>query len=322
MAQPQGLGPDFLREVMPPQIRERLGVMQAWSNRMVLAYMGRQPESLADYAQRISVYDDDPTVAGGRFTGKFPGTRYTFAVSRAGDLFATMLDAARLHHHFTNAEVTAGVRALVTDLVPDDHRAEALTVLDRQPTTGEFGQWEINDAVAGLGELYVVTAVAAWFASHRMVSPSAEAARRIILKMTHDAEAMAWGVPEAERLDVTEEQALELLDSLLGTTDPDFNFPGVPPGQSGISRDRNERTLVEMEVVEAAKAHIIEHPIRTRETDIIMLEAMSRAMDNSAARDDGLTESERRRAANLAAREARRNSGEAPAKGKKRKKGR
>ncbi|GAA2783259.1 hypothetical protein [Saccharopolyspora taberi] len=312
MSTPQGLGPDFFRQVVPPEIRERLGLMNAWALRMALAYMGGQADTLADYAGRISTYDD--TVADSPYAGKFPGTCFSFPVKRAIDLISMMLEAAERHRtvRLDNADVVAGVRQLVTDLVPAEDQDAALAVVDQQPTTGAFGGWRLEESTAGIGELYVVTALAAWLAGNREISPSREAARRVVMQQVHDFEATARGVPEAERLDVTEQEALDLLDAVLGTTSPDLSAFGIAPGQSAITRDRSKRTLVEMEVVEAAKAHLIEHPIRTDETDRILLEAIGRAMDSSEApsdRGDGMTETERRRAEKLAARKARRDTG-------------
>lgn len=309
-----GLGPDFFRQMVPPEIRERLGSMNAWALRMTLAYMGGQAQALADYARRISAYDD---TGAGPYAGTYPGTCFSFPVKRAIDLVSMMLDAAQRHRtvRLDNADVVAGVRQLVTDLVPDEDRDAALAVLDRQPATGAFGGWRLEESTAGIGELYVVTALAAWLAGNRMISPSREAARRLVMQQVHDFEATARGVPEAERLDVTEQQALDLLDAVLGATGPDLSAYEIAPGQSAITRDRSKRTLMEMEIVEAAKAHLIEHPFRTDETDKLLLEATGRAMNSAKdsstgmeTRGDGITDTERRRSEKLAEQQARRDA--------------
>ncbi len=325
---PQGFGPDFLRGMMPPEIRERLGVMNAWPLRMVLAYVDGQAPVLADYAQRIATYDDDPVVAAGQFAGKYPGTRYSFAVDRTMDLIGMMLDAAGIRGaQITNAEAVVAVRRLVSDLVPVEDRDETLAVVNRQPATGGFGGWQLDHTTAGRGELYVVTALAAWMVDHPLISPSKQASRRMILRQLHDLEATGRGVPEAERLEVTDQQALDLLDAVLGRADPNLPDFGAP-GQAAITRDPHRRSLVEMEVVEATKAHLIEHPIRTEDTDRLLLAAISRAMDGTStrrniinaatARHENMTDTERNRAAKLAEREARRATGERPKKRKHR----
>ena len=324
---PQGFGPDFLRSMMPPEIRQRLGLMNAWPLRMVLAYLDGQARELADYAQKISTYDDDPVVAAGEFAGSFPGTRYSFSVDRTLDLIATMLNVAGIRAStITNTEVTAGVRRLINDLVPADDRDATLAVLDRQPATGPFKVWPIDDSAAELGDLYVVTALAAWCIGNPVVSPSKQAGRRMILRQIHDMESTAHGVPEVERLEVTDQQALELLDAVLGSTDPDFPDFGFLPGQAAINRDPRRRTLVEMEIVEAAKAHLIDHPIRSDDTDRLLRAAIGDAMNgvstrrhliNTATSRHDMTDTERDRAAKLAAREARRTNGDRPKKRKR-----
>lgn len=303
-----GIGPDFMRQVFPPELLERLGLMHGWALRMVLAGLGGQPEALADHATRIATYDDDPVRAASRYAGMWPGTRFTFAVEQVMSLIADLLDAAvpTDSDQFTNAQVLAGARSLIHDLVPADHQAAALAVADRMPSTGSLGRWPLAPNNAQLGELYFVTAMAAWLFGQPLLSPSRQATRRVLLQKIHSVEATARGVPEAERVDVTEQQALDLLDSLLGSTG-NFTAFGIPAGQAAVTRDRSKRSLIEMDIVEATKAHLIEHPIRTDDTDRTLRDTIGQAL--TAAQEHAtpdMTLTEQRRAAKLAARHSRR----------------
>ncbi|WP_280420896.1 hypothetical protein [Nocardia carnea] len=66
-----------------------------------------------------------------------------------------------------------------------------------------------------------------------------------------------------------------------------------------------------MKVVEAAKSHLIEHPIRTNESNWILLDAIGRALDSTSVRSniinaetarlEAMTDTERGRTAELAA---------------------
>lgn len=278
------IGPDFIRQVFPPEIRERLSLMHAWALRMVLAALGGQPDALADYAQRIATYDDDPVRAASPYAGKFPGTRYTFAVEQAMELTVNLLDAAHQTGNdlFTNAQVLDGTRNLISDLVPAEHQDAVLAVADTMPATGELGGWPLAPEVAGLAELYFVTVMAAWFCRHPQISPSRPTIRRYLLERIHSLESTARGVPELERLDVTEQQALDLLDSLLGGAD--FTAVGVSASQGAVNRDRSKRTLLELDIVETAKAHLIEHPIRTEDTDRKLMDDIRQALAADLAR--------------------------------------
>jgi len=322
---------------MPPEIRQRLGIMQAWPLRMVVAFVDRDGAAVADYARRITTYDDDPVVAGGEFAGMFPGSLYSFSMTQIVEQITTMLEVAassRLRVQVGNGEILTGVRELITELVPAADRDAALALLNRQPTDGRFGirNWRLKEADAGLADLYIATAIAAWCVDHPLICPSRQGYRRMILTQAHDAESTAHGVPEIERHAPTDQQALALLDAVMGIHHPGWPDLGIPQGQSAINRDPDKRSLIEVEVIEAAKAHLLDHPVRTEDTDRILADAIGRAMNGVEARraritaatghrdagPTGMTDTERSRAAKLADRQARRTTSDRPEKRKRR----
>ncbi|MBF6309008.1 HAD family phosphatase [Nocardia farcinica] len=90
-------------------------------------------------------------------------------------------------------------------------------------------------------------------------------------------EATAHGAPEAERLEVTDRAALNFLDAVLG------RIAGLgTAGQAAINRDPRHRSPVELEVVEAAKRPLVEHPIRRWRPN--PARAIGRAMDGTSTR--------------------------------------
>lgn len=61
---------------------------------------------------------------------------------------------------------------------------------------------------------------------------------------------------------MTDRAALDFLDAVLG------RIPGLgTAGQAAINRDPRHRSPVELEVVEAAKRPLVEHPIRSEDGD-------------------------------------------------------
>ncbi|MCK2245499.1 MULTISPECIES: hypothetical protein [unclassified Crossiella] len=311
-----GIDADILRQYMPPEILQRTGLMRSWSMRMVLAMMGRQPAALADYATRIARFDDNQVWAASPHAASRPGTRFAFAVDQVLNQISMSISVAErtgttsatTEGSLTNAAMIGGARQLITELVAIEHQQEALDAADRLPAAARFGTLPLDSHRAQLGELYLVTAIAAWICERPEIMPVRHKARRVLLSDIRRAEATAWGVPEAERIDVTEQAALALLDALLANDSTLNAVLGIPAGQSSIPRDRSQRTLMHAGVVEAAKAHLIEYPVRSRDSDVALLNVIAEVLDleRAAGPGAGMTPTEQRRAAKLAAREQRR----------------
>lgn len=297
-------GPDLMRSVFPPEVLDRVGRATAAAEAMVLAYLDDDRHALAANAELISSLEDDPGKPSPD-AGRGSGSRYSVPMTHVMTTIADWLDIAHRFDkdHFTNAEVVTGTRALITRLVPEEHQDAALAVAATMPSTGQLGAFALKPDQAELGELYFVTALAGWFAADPRTGPSRETMRTQLITRSRDRTATALGVPEAERIsDVTDDQALALLDSLLG---------GLG-GQAPVGRDPRRRSVLEHDIVAVTKAHMLQHPQRTAQTDRLLLDGVTRVLTEHYRRQrsatggtsetDGMTETERRRTAKLAAR--------------------
>lgn len=296
-------GPDALAGVMPPAIRERLGHMSAAALSLVLSFLDGDQAGVAHHAQDIATYDDRPENTGNRYAGKYPGGRFSFPVTEATRFATDILDAIhRGQNPFTYASTARGVRALITGLVPDEHQAAALAVVEKLLPADDrpLDAVPLPESDAGIAELYVAAALGAWLGGGSTDAfPAKELLRTMLVEQIRDAAATADGVPSAQRISkISDEQALAFLDDLLGRGE-----------EAAVNRDPRRRSLIEVNLVAAAKAHLLNHPQRTPETDKVMLHAMDRVFAGEAGmkslpglRSDGMTETERRRAEKLAAR--------------------
>lgn len=328
--QPSSLGPDPALAAIPTGILQRSGRMHIWAFRLVLAFLDRQADAVVATAALISAYDDRDagvregdddrgqrdgqgdtagdlaaeTVAGARSQAGRQAGRYAFAVGEAMELLRQGLTDLRGRAvRVSNAQAGAGVRELVDLCVPEQDRPAARAVAgrllaDQQPLTLPG----ISTTDAGVGELYVVTALIAWLADNPRINPSRESFRSTLLHNIAMVESDLRRVPQAERLSaVTDGQAVAFIhavtDDMIGE-------------RLTIAAAADQRTLFEVDLVAAAKTHLLQHPDRTPDTDQqfvlqILQTVAASATALQAIPGDEMTESERQRAEKLAARRQR-----------------
>ncbi|HEY3691586.1 MAG TPA: hypothetical protein VGL46_15040 [Pseudonocardiaceae bacterium] len=300
--------PDQLLDAMPPAVRHRLGTLRAAAAALVLSFLDADRAGVAHHAQEIATYDDRPENAGSPFTGKWPGGRFGFAVTETTRLATDMLDAVLDigENPFTHASTARGVWSLIIALVPEEHQAAAIAVAGTLLPEDDrrLDAVPVLDGAGGIAELFAAAALAAWLGGgSTTVFPAKELLRTMLVGQIQKYTGFADGFPAAETITkISDAEALEFLDGLMSSD----------RGPAVVHHDPGQRTLLELNLLAAAKAHLLTHPQRTPDTDLIMLAAMERVVVGDhgmntvpGLQPDGMTETERRRAAKLAARHER-----------------
>jgi hypothetical protein len=271
----------------PQSLRDRLGRIRAWALRMALAVRDDEPDVLRALADQIQLYELDPDRS-----SPWPADPLWIAIVTL-DLYIDILMRAAEHRdvlvdHVPLDQIIRGVCGLLPRFAPDAVVADAIAAVEAIKDT--------KDNRATLGNLYATAAIAGWVLLHPWISPNPEGGRYLLVKTILETEAVINGVPEVEAvLDVTDAEAIGRLQALLQPSLEVIAASGLSLGEqlaavratlgkTLINPNPERRTRLELALVFATKAHLLEHPERTSLTDGILLNSIGRCLSDDALR--------------------------------------
>lgn len=243
MSQIDDSGEGFLRRFAGAAHMERMGRMNGWALRGVLAMMDGETDVLEAVLGLMADFDDQP----GRPPMPAGYNRWEFAtkqVEALADQWMAVADHVGVSIFFP--ALMSGTRATLNRHAPAGRRQAALDLLDRAVDADRDGGRANNPYSPEL--LLYYTALCAWLANNKKLFPAQQLVRLELTTRIRDVEAAAIGVPEAERIsEVSDRDAIDFLAWMY-----DEHFAGQIP------TDPAERNLAELDIIAAVKAHLLE----------------------------------------------------------------
>jgi hypothetical protein len=236
----------MLRRLAGQTHMERMGRMTGWALRGVLAMIDGEVDVLAAVLDCIADFDDQP----GRPPLPDGYNRWQFAVKQVealGDRWMAVADSVA--GGISYERLMDGTRLTLNRLAPNDRRQTALDLLDRALDRDRAGSGGGEEHSAEM--LLYYTALTAWVASQKRVFPARELVRLELLERIREAEHIAAGIPEAERIaQISDAEAFEFLAWMYDDT-----YVSIMP------KDRAEWTVDVFDIIAAVKQHLLDTPV-------------------------------------------------------------
>jgi hypothetical protein len=236
-------GEESLRRFAGAARMERMGRMNGWALRGVLALIDGETDVVDAVLSLMADFDDQP----GRVPLPASYNRWEFAtkqIERLADDWMALAEHVGITISY--AALMNGTRATLSRLAPVDRRQAALDLLDRAVAADRDGR-RANEPYSAEMLLYYM-AMCAWVASNKKLFPAQHLVRLELISRIHKVEATAIGIPETERIsDITDRDAIDFLAWMY-----DDQFAALIP------LDPAERSLPDLDVIAAVKAHLLE----------------------------------------------------------------
>lgn len=257
----------------------------SWGYQMVLAVLDGKPDTARTYAEQITAHT-------------YPGP-----VNTTGDPARLPL---RGMIHALDDWITDLVKAatLSTGLRMDDNVDLDQMIAETAPRLPRFVPEEsLDEAVDGLhsaqrdespptsGNLWATAFIAAWLMRHPWVTANPVGARAELVKRIKQADAIADDVPFPEvLLDVTEAEAIARLEAVLVPSEAqlaDVSDPVIREQlrHAPIHPDPTQRSLWQLDVLETAKAHVLQYPTADAISNQILFGAVTAVMKDDRGRE-------------------------------------
>lgn len=256
----------------------------SWGYRLALAVLDDEPGTARTYAEQI-------------IERTYPGL-----VNRTGDLSrlplggtiralddwikqlvqaATLGTGLRMADNVDLDQMIAEIEPRLPRFVPEELIGQALEGLhdaqsDKSPSTA--------------GNLWSTAFIVAWMMRHPWIAANPAGARAELVKRIKQAEAIADDVPMREVvLDVSEAEAIARLEAVLVPSEADLATVSDPVMRerlrhAPIHPDPAQRSLWQLDVLETAKAHILQYPTADAISNQILFDAVAAVMKDNRGR--------------------------------------
>lgn len=242
MTQPADLE-GFLRRFAGPELMERMGRMDAWALRGVLAMLDGEPDVVDAVLECIAEFDDQP----GRKPLPDEYDRWEFACNKSlAPLIGEWTAYTDKSGGIPQPVLFSTARTVLNRTAPEGRRQAALAVLDQTVEANREGR---QTPVTNSPELALFfMAIAAAIARQKKFFPVLEPVRLFLQTRIREKEQIALGMPAAERIvDVSDADAFAFLEWMYDET-----YVSILP------KDPAEWTLDIIDMMALVKNHLLE----------------------------------------------------------------